>query len=523
VKDLETLLKEGKYELVVDHYAHNPAETMKDFLFLGVALFYLGRFEEALDTFIEGLRKFPDSEDLLVNAAEILYSLGRIDESFEYSKRLLNLGLEDPYIFDIVADYYGKIGQKKLQKVFAEKAHNLFLDQNREKEAEEIRKKYGIIPRISKKKMLVIGPCANYGDSFVKFVEEGWEIYVLKTPITRKLDDSNYEAFIEMGAKIVPMDDFDEFMKFIAKDLDLIFRTGCFLGNDDAGRSTRFGDLWQLNFVYKASRMVKEKSYKARVVVAFNGDTFVHDPEWANWLSKRLEYVDYVLFDTNNLMKYFQKHVDLPWNVKMLVKRVEVPLKRELRVKLHKNYIRRVLTMGRRMVTYEPVPPLLIQTMDSPLALGGGGGYIKRLRDRDEFERKYGKIAFGLGYFHDFYLADESFEEVLNLSLEGYATTTKFHNWVPKIYQFTNIPGKVITYLQFGIIPVLPKNGNDFFDELFGNQMAIPVEKDCEFFDPFDIPDEKISEMRQNILNNADIFTFDPFFEFVENTVFGSE
>jgi len=55
--------------------------------------------------------------------------------------------------------------------------------------------------------------------------------------------------------------------------------------------------------------------------------------------------------------------------------------------------------------------------------------------------------------------------------------------------------------------------------ELINNGMAIGMDRRNLFFNPYSYSDKVISEMRRNIAMNRDIFTFDLFYDFVENLV----
>lgn len=518
--DFERLINEGRYKEVIDYFRKNTPQSAKEFLSFGIALFYFGLLEESAKILETGLSLFPNDTELLINLAEVYFQKEEYEKAFEKAKKCLELGIEDPYLFDIVATYYKNLNQEKLAQAFAQKAHDILLKNQDSESAEQIKIKYALTPR-KKKKMLIIGSCANYGDSFVKFVEEGWELFVIKTNTWRTFV-SNYEAFVEIGAKLIKEEDIDDFIKDELKNIDIIFRTGFFYGGDDTTRTTRFYDIDHFNILYKLTSVVKQKNFKAKTVIAFDGDTFVHEPFWAEWLSKRLIYVDWILFDTENLRKYFLKHVKLSPNTKTKVMLVEVPLKREVRINLYDSYIKYVITMGRDIPAYIPVPGVLIKKMDTPLAIGGGGGYVKRLKERRIFEEVYGNIAFGLGYFHDFYVSEYSFEEILDKSLENLTTTMRFSNYLPNTYPYVNLPGKIITYLQFGIIPIVPLNGNDFYENLLKNEMAFGLEKEQDYFEPISIPDNKISNMRKNIIENTHLFTFDKFFDFVNSEVMES-
>ncbi|HPC25763.1 MAG TPA: hypothetical protein PLQ59_09635, partial [Fervidobacterium sp.] len=100
-------------------------------------------------------------------------------------------------------------------------------------------------------------------------------------------------------------------------------------------------------------------------------------------------------------------------------------------------------------------------------------------------------------------------------NLDSVLSNTLFNPY-PLIYGFINIPIELITYLQFGIVPVIPNDENDFHRELIDNGMAIGVSKDTLFFDPNTYSDKAITEMRKNIGRHAPIFTFDAFYNFVE-------
>jgi len=79
----------------------------------------------------------------------------------------------------------------------------------------------------------------------------------------------------------------------------------------------------------------------------------------------------------------------------------------------------------------------------------------------------------------------------------------------------------MIAHLQFGLIPIIPDDENDFHRELINNGMAIRMTKDKLFFDPYAYSERQITEMRRNMQGHTDVFTFDPFYDFAESIVSG--
>ncbi len=153
--------------------------------------------------------------------------------------------------------------------------------------------------------------------------------------------------------------------------------------------------------------------------------------------------------------------------------------------------------------------------------MGRGKNYDEVRDGLRKFAELYGSRAFGLGYFYDFYERAMSFSQLLENRVEDKATSNALNNTFPLVYGYTNVPGKVITYLQFGLIPIIPDYENDFHRELINNGMAIGMTKDKLLFNPYAYSDKQITEMRRNIQGHTDVFTFDPFYDFAESIVSG--
>lgn len=321
-----------------------------------------------------------------------------------------------------------------------------------------------------------------------------------------------------IGAKIVEKTDIEDFLKDKGSQVDFLIRTGYFYGRNDLHRSHRLCDIEQVDTFFKMATKIKEKNKNSIAILAFDGDSFFSDEGWNAWLRKRIKICDYVLFDTENLKKYFLHKVASDFDqTKLKVLRVEMPCSEDIKISLNEDYKKRILTMGRVINSYTPFSNLFIDELKEQISIGRGCNYKELEEGREKFLRYYGNYAFGLGYFYDFYQREESFEELLIKEKDDTTISNSLFYVHPSIYAFTNVPGKIITYLQFGIIPIIPADDNDFHQELIENQMAIGIDKNVLFFDPSSYSNDLITRIRNNIRNNGHIYSFDNFYNFVNS------
>lgn len=493
--DLTKLVSEGNFQEIIRYFSNRPLVEAKDFLALSIAMYNLG-FENDVKKVIEaGLSKFPDDLDLLINASEIFYHYGDLGRAFELSRRVLRRGLKDPYIFDIVASYYSSEKLEQLATLFAEKAYNLLRNINGE-ESEKIKNKYKLTPNF-RKKLFILGAFGNYCDSLIKFVENGWELYVLEIPGERFSE--NYEILLDMGAQIINVKDLESYSQTNLKEIDVFF-CSVFFNEQDLEDELK-ASIEKINYFYRISAILKENKLKAEIVLNVAGNFYVSQEYWKTWLSKRLVYVDWILFETENLKKFFLNNIIVPPSVKTGVILVQSPLKENVKIKFYDTYLCKVVFLGTQVPQDSPIPPVLISEIFRPIPLTNESGIIELKKNRDIFERIYGDFAFALtkNYSHHFH---SHYEEVQN----SY-----------------RISEDLLGFLQFGIIPILPKNSNDFYHKLCDKGMAICLKSNIEYFDPTLIDNNLISSMRKNILENLELFTFDKFYNFIEQILLGSE
>jgi len=533
ISDLYKLFEDGRYKEVIKFFSSIFPTTPEEYNLEALSFYKLGFVKEAIIVLENGLIAFPQNKDLLFNLIEILYDAKKYEDAMKYLKEAIEIEPQNYVYYDIMATILFLQGKNDKALTFAQKAlkfapsnvHDQLVDKYSHLEG-TLSIRHENSPNAKKlRKMVLVGSACNYPDSFRKFMEDGWELYVVKTQTWRAFQP-NYEFLESMGAKMIERDGVESFLEGMASKIDVVFRTGYFYGGNDLHRLNRICDVDQIDTFFKISSKVKRKNEKALSILAFDGDSFFSDVYWNDWLGKRIDGCDYILFDTKNLKDYFISEMSKVTSIdesKLKVLRVEMPLAEDIMVESFERYTKKVLTMGRSINSYVPVSNLFIEEMKEQISIGRGKSYREIEEGRREFLLKYGDRAFGLGYFYDFYDRDKSFEELLKNG-DGDNTPSNAIFYVhPSIYGYTNVPSEVITYLQFGIVPVIPNDENDFHRELVDNGMAIGVTKNTLFFDPNTYSDKTITEMRRNIGQHTSIFTFDAFYNFIETLTEGRD
>jgi hypothetical protein len=526
ISDLYRLFEEGKYKEVIKFFSSSFPGTPEEYNLEALSFYNLGFVKESVIVLENGLIAFPRNKDLLFNLIEILYASKRYEEAQKYLREAIEIEPQNYVYYDIMATILFLESKNEKALHFAQKAlkfapsevHDQLVDKYSQLEGTlSIRHENSVNAKKSKR-MILVGSACNYPDSFRKFMEDGWELYVVRTQTWRAFQP-NYELLENIGAKMIDREGIGGFLESMASKIDVVLRTGYFYGGNDLHRLNRICDVDQIDTFFKISSKVKGKNAKALSILAFDGDSFFSDVYWNDWLGKRIDVCDYILFDTKNLKDYFTNRISKVTSIdenKLKVLRVEMPLFEDVIIEPFEKYTKKVLTMGRSINSYLPVSNLFIEEMKEQISIGRGKSYREIQDGRSEFLLKYGDRAFGLGYFYDFYDRHKGFKELLKDGDDDNTPSNGIFYVHPSIYGYTNVPGKVITYLQFGIVPVIPNDENDFHRELIDNGMAIGVSKDTLFFDPNTYSDKTITEMRKNIGKHATIFTFDAFYNFVE-------
>ncbi|HOA17680.1 MAG TPA: hypothetical protein PKI47_07170 [Fervidobacterium sp.] len=520
------LFEQGRYEDVLTFFSKNLPQIPDDYNLKALSLYNIGLVQEAVEILRYGLTAFPQNKDLLFNMIEILYTAREYEEVKKYLERAIEIEPENYVYYDIFATILFSENKNYRALQYAQKAlkyaptsvYDELIDKySRLERTLSIR--HENIPNAKRiKRMLLIGLPHNYLDSFKYFLEDDWEIYVIKAQNWTAFGQ-DYEFMENIGARIISRLEVATFLESMGSKIDLIIRIGNFYAGNDLYHSYGDVDIDQMDTFFKISAILKKRNQKTKAILAFSGGSFFFEQRWNDWLRSRIGVCDYILFETRNLRDYFISKVDKDNSLdrsKLRVIRVSLPDSRDLFIDFHEHYTKRIVAMGKSLKSYTPISNIFVDEIGEDMKVGKGKSCDGIDECRSRFLARYGKYAFGLGYFYDFYDRKQTFGELLaSGNLDSVLSNTLFNPY-PLIYGFINIPIELITYLQFGIVPVIPNDENDFHRELIDNGMAIGVSKDTLFFDPNTYSDKTITEMRKNIGKHATIFTFDAFYNFVE-------
>lgn len=526
IEGIRKLFDKGMYTEILRIFEENAPEIPEEYTLKALSLYKLGQLEEAIKILKDGFSKFPRDKDIIFNLVELLYINQDFQETKKYIQHGINLEQDNYAYYDILASINLLEGENDYAKENAEKAIKFapvdIIDELKEKYHDVLSRGSSnevLIKKRKSKNIILVGSACNYGYSFKKFVDDGWNLFVIRTQ-TWKSFAPNYNVFKSIGAVVIDKSEVREFLKEQAGNIDVVVRTGFFYGGNDLHRFPRVCDIDQIDTFYKVSDIIKKKNPDSVSLMAFDGDSFFSNEEWNKWLAKRLDICDYLLFDTRRLKDYFSYKVGKFLGIsndRLLVLRVEMPPSEDINIQYFSEYKKRILTMGRFIKTFLPISITHLTDMEQRISIGIGQTYREIKEGQSTFAKLYGDVAFGLGYFYDFYNRNHSFEDMIDGENSDMLKSNSMGYTYPSIYGYTNVPGKVITFLQFGIIPVIPSDGNDFHEELVQNGLAVGLKQNDLFFDPNLYPDKFISEMRRNILENADLFTFDKFYSFINS------
>lgn len=387
--ELQMLFNQEKYEKIYEFFLNNLPETPDDYNLKALSCFYIGHTNEAISTLKNGSIAFPKNKDLLFNLVEILYNNKEFEEALKYAYEAIEVEPENYVFYDIIANIYFLKDDLQNAHLYAEKAKKHAPPHVVEQLAlnySKFESNQLVDNRIAKtNKMVLVGSACNYPDSFKKFIENNWEVYVIKTKTWRAFEN-NYKLLESIGAKIVETHQIEDFLKGKGSQIDFLIRIGYFYGGNDLHRSHRLSDIEQIDTFYKMTNKIKKENKDAISMLAFDGDSFFSEEIWNDWLRKRIEICDYILFDTENLKDYFlNKVIKDSYQEKLKVLRVEMPCSEDIKINYHNNYKKRILTMGRVINSYMPISNLFIDELKEQIRIGRGVNYNEIEEGRKNF------------------------------------------------------------------------------------------------------------------------------------------
>lgn len=120
--NLEKLLKEGKYEKILEIFANKEPNDPKEYNILGISYFSLGKINKSIITFKKMLQKFPGNLDALFNLAEIYRQLEKWNKAKEFASEYLKKDPRNWAMLDIISDVFTFEGNFEEAIKYLEKA-----------------------------------------------------------------------------------------------------------------------------------------------------------------------------------------------------------------------------------------------------------------------------------------------------------------------------------------------------------------------------------------------------------------
>ncbi len=351
---------------------------------------------------------------------------------------------------------------------------------------------------------------------------------------------TNYSIFAELGFRIV--NNRPQEIQNICKNLNdqtLVIGGGYFGGDIPSLSPVRTAGIEEIDVLYRISKYNYEHQCGAKCLRYHNGDTGFGSQEMVNLYDDRIRYVDFLMFDNDLLRDFVLYNSQEARKKKSLLGYLETPLKCYVIHNMSK-IERRILSMGRNYsqfnftkrnflklpVTFYPLPPqtngvrALIERIvhkknSQPCAydVAGKQEHLSHiLRDRKAFMQKEGACAFGLSHMYDiFYDSIDRFRNHKDYywSLEGQFAANGAACAKEQYYAFSNNASKDLSYMMFGIIPLISHVEHSYYKTLVDKKMAILIKRKEDLREVLSLSDAEIQEYRDNIWNNRELFTFD--------------
>ncbi|WP_448384980.1 CDP-glycerol glycerophosphotransferase family protein [Fervidobacterium sp.] len=501
---LQSMLSEGRFKEIIELLTEKSRPTeYHHFLALAISYANLDCKEQALEYIKEAQKRNPEDGEVLANLAEILYLNDKLSEAAEVALRAIDIRVNDAYLYDILHDWMLNIGEEELAYAFAELAiESCTTDEVKN----EFIAKYNFKKK-KRKSIIVLGELVN-PELLYALTKTGFELVV---PYNSMEDFSERVFLRSIGATMFPHMDLDEVLE--QKDISVII---CFgnLPPKEASTKELAKAIRNMQNFEKISKFAKRRNKRIVTIFAFNSkaSTF-EDRELNNIFSKKISLADFVIFPTENMKQYFESRFPQLKAVPKKVFIVDGYLESEAPEVDDTINSKFTLSFSDNIAFPNPLPRLNYGTMPfDPYKSNLTSFWLKR-QALVELTKQTRRFSFGLGSFQGFYDSSINMRDILNGEIR------LLENRAALINQIVNVPQDILTYLYLGIIPIIPDNGNDFYEALKTNGMAIAITKDCEYLDPMDISNDVVINMRRSIKEKANIYTVQNFLVFIKNLV----
>lgn len=387
------------------------------------------------------------------------------------------------------------------------------------------------------RKLIWIGAGCWFTNSLLWFKEHCVDVTVVRVKRRIGCYRTNYSLFAAFAFKIIDNDS-DSISK-LCQTLDsntLVIGGGYFGGDVPSLSLMRDIALEELEVLHQISKYNHDNACGAKTLRYFNGDTGFGSQAMLDLFDQKIRYVDTLMFD-NDLLRDFVLHNSKEAQKKhSLIGYLETPLKRYT---LHNTgpIEHRMISMGRCLsqfdyirknllklpIRFYPQPPrpkqklvdrlLHKEVRPSSFQVAGWIEDIDRLyAECKAFVKWEGSCAFGLSHMYDiFYNSVERFKANRDCywSLDGQLSANGAACALEQYYAFSNNPSKDVTYMMFGIIPLISHAEHSWYRTLLDKKMAILIKKKEDLRNVLTLSDKEIQEYRDNIYTNRDLFTFD--------------
>ncbi|HDD43344.1 MAG TPA: hypothetical protein ENG63_00580 [Candidatus Desulfofervidus auxilii] len=419
-----------------------------------------------------------------------------------------------------------------------------------------------------RRKLVIVGSLCWYPDSLKIFLNQGWKVFYIKLSTYRHFE-CNYKLYRDVGFKelYLPIENllskelgkvdknsFRNIEKILDSDTRAIFIGGGFFnGKHWMYRHLGNSDIVQLIVFGHISRFLKEEGFPAITVRVFNGDVFFGDIHDLKLFTEFTTDIDYFAFENEYQKEYIECITQL--KKKFIYLNMELPLKEEIEANYEnlfnflskeKKEVKRigVLFMGRYFGEKEKILREIKRSGKYFVP------YIFPLRKREIFKKIYFKIRYGfdsfnlasassvnsliksrrqflrfrllkniflgVGHFYDYWeylnkgVQYLSFEELKKANIDFFSKIS-CNGFSPLLYTYLNHANKVISFLSYGIVPIIPcLEINPLYNLLMKNKACIAVESQEDLSYIFrNVNMNDIFKIIENIFNSREEFCFD--------------
>lgn len=379
------------------------------------------------------------------------------------------------------------------------------------------------------KKLIWIGEGCWFPDSLKIFCERGVQITVIRS--SQKYGWAKHYKLFESFAKVV------DWNSGIVSELALDNETVVIGGGNFMNISKEYVNPGimeyaheQLDILYRISKFNSEYHSGAKCIRWFNGDTGFGTPENIELFSNKIQYVDTLIFDNDQLREFVLTNIPSARDKNTLIGWIETPLERFVNHN-NRSINKQICCLGRFLCS---TPSYITNFKQLPIKKyplkhlnlidrikGRKRGYQMAgatdnmdalLRARELFYRFESTCAFGLSHMYDTFsgsVEDYRRHKDFYFSIFGQNFPHNVCSCYEAYYPFCNNVNKDVCYLMNGIIPLISHMEHNVYREMIKREMAILIKNPWDVKNVLNMPNQAIQRYRDNIYKNRDLFTFD--------------